>query len=155
MLRLATANTPLTVDDREIKRDGVSFTIDTLQSLRSEMGKETSLVLCMGMDAFANLATWHRWEAIPSLAHIAVVQRAEYRGELNTQINQLLAQHQTKTPEDLHDQPHGKIYLTQLSQIPVSSTLVRQALAASGSKPLSELDPNVHTFIQQQGLYRQ
>jgi len=155
MLRLATANTPLLIDDREIKRDGPSYTIDTLHSLRSEMGKDASLVLCMGMDAFAGLTTWHRWEEIPALAHIAVVSRADYHEAFDPQIKQLLAQHQTQTREDLCKLPHGKIYLTQLSQIPVSSTRVRQALATSRFERLSDIDPHVNAFIQQQGLYRQ
>lgn len=64
----------LVADDREIRRQGPSFTVDTLTELRQEH-PQASLVLLMGADAFAHLHTWHRWQEILGLAHIAVVAR--------------------------------------------------------------------------------
>ncbi len=154
MLRLATVNADLQIDERELKREGPSYTIDTLQSLRNELGNECRLVLCLGLDAFALLPTWRRWQEILTLAHIAVVHRADYKEPFAIQITELLKNHQTTVLDDLNKWPCGKIYLTQLSQIPVSSTYIRQALVTSGQS-LSELDPDVHAFIQQKGLYRQ
>lgn len=155
MLQLAITHTALQIDEQELKREGPSYTIDTLQNLRKICGADCAIVLCMGMDAFASLDTWHKWQLIPELAHIAVVQRPGCTTVLDSAMINLLKQHETKTPADLTRQPGGKIYLTQLSQIPVSSTAIRQMLATKVRQTIPALNPDVHAFIQQKGLYRQ
>lgn len=151
MLRLACTGTNLLVDDRELHREGPSYTIDTLQSLRKEYGDDVSLVLCMGMDAFIKLHTWHRWQDLLSLSHIAVMQRPSTPDPVG-EVAVLLAHHKTTDKQQLKSQPAGLIYLTQLDEIPVSSTQVRQQLS-KGQQPLKDLHPAVIQFIQQRGLY--
>jgi len=152
MLQLATTNTSLLIDDRELKRDGPSYTVDTLQSFREQYGAVASLICCMGMDAFARFNTWHRWQDILSIAHLAVIARAENQREINVDIRTLLLHHQCAEKKVLKDTPAGHIYLTQLSQIPVSSTQVRQQLA-QGVLPSAALNPTVYHYIQERGLY--
>jgi len=48
------------VDERELKREGPSYSFDTLKSLRAEFPRR-SLGLILGMDAFLGLPGWHRW----------------------------------------------------------------------------------------------
>lgn len=151
MLQLACKGTGLLVDDRELHRDGPSYTVDTLQSLRDELGDDVSLVLCMGMDAFVKLHTWHRWQDLLSLAHIAILQRQSVPAVAGEPAN-LLARCQTIDKHQLKRQAAGLIYLTQLDEIPVSSTQIRQQLSA-GQQPLEDLHPAVIQFIQQRGLY--
>ena len=75
MVRLAVEGQPgFSVDDREIARGGVSYMVDTLVSLRSELG-DTPLCLILGMDAFLGLDRWHRWHDLPGLTHFAVGHR--------------------------------------------------------------------------------
>ena len=75
MLQLAIEGVKgLVADDRELQRAGVSFTVDTLRSLRED-ASEQALCLIMGMDAFQKLDTWHEWASLISLAHIIVVRR--------------------------------------------------------------------------------
>jgi len=155
MLKLATAKTTLRVDDRELQRDGPSYTFDTLQSLRHDYGADRPMVLCMGMDVFALLTTWHHWQNILELAHIAVVSRADFTESLGKNMSDFLNRHQTKTRDELTRRPGGKIYLTQLSQIPVSSTTIREVLAKNVRQTIPALDPDVQAFIQQKGLYQQ
>jgi len=57
-------------DDREIHRDGPTYTIDTLE----ELGEER-VVLILGADAAAGLQTWHRWTEVLDRARVAVVPR--------------------------------------------------------------------------------
>src|SRR5258706_7643 len=65
MVRLATAGNPLfTVDEREVKRSGPGYTIDTLLELRHETGATRPLCVLLGADAFLELATWHRWQEL-------------------------------------------------------------------------------------------
>jgi nicotinate-nucleotide adenylyltransferase len=153
MLQLATTGTSLLIDERELQREGPSYTFDTLLSLRRQYGPLIPLIWCLGMDAFAAFNTWHRWREIPSLAHLLVVTRAGYdQRELADDLRQLLAEHPCAEKTDLKNTAAGNIYLTQLSQIPVSSTQVRQQLA-QGVSPAAALKPAVYHYIQERGLY--
>ncbi|MFI4958837.1 MAG: nicotinate-nucleotide adenylyltransferase, partial [Lysobacterales bacterium] len=64
----------LTLDTRELERDGPSYTIDTLIELRAEHGARP-LVLLIGADAFTGLPGWHRWRELFDLAHVGVLSR--------------------------------------------------------------------------------
>ena len=75
MVRCAVAGVErLSVDDRELSRDKPSYTIDTLESLRAELGASDQLFLLMGWDAFCGLPGWHRWEELLKHCHILVLQ---------------------------------------------------------------------------------
>lgn len=76
MVRLALAAYPdWQVDDSEVLSSEPSYTIHTLERLRD---RETRpLVLLMGADAFLGLTTWHRWQDILRLAHVAVASRPD------------------------------------------------------------------------------
>src|SRR6185312_8114972 len=61
MVQAAVADQPaFVVDDREVRRTGVSYSVDTLTELRAE-NADRSLCLLLGMDAFLGLPNWHRW----------------------------------------------------------------------------------------------
>ena len=76
-------------DDRELEREGPSYTIDTLASFRAEFPAQP-LCLLVGMDAFLGLPQWHRWrELLDARAHrrrasarLAARRRAARSGEL-------------------------------------------------------------------------
>ena len=69
----------VTVDPRETRRPGASYTVDTLRELRSEH-PQAQLFLILGQDQAQALTSWHRWEEIPQLAIICVADRAGFRG---------------------------------------------------------------------------
>ena len=79
MIALAIANQPrFKLDKRELVRQGPSYMVDTLASLRQEMMQHTpspGLVLMMGLDAFKHFLSWHEWQKILTLAHIALMHR--------------------------------------------------------------------------------
>ena len=76
MVRLAIAGHPgFQLDDTEARTDQPSYTVHTLQRLRSELGATQPLVLLLGADAFLSLTTWHRWRELFTLAHLVAVQR--------------------------------------------------------------------------------
>src|SRR5699024_2419974 len=76
-IRLAVANEPrLRLDDRELLRDGPSYMVDTLGSLRAELCAQP-LCLVMGRDVFAKLPEWHDWRRLFDLAHIVLINRPE------------------------------------------------------------------------------
>ncbi len=72
MCRLAVEGVPgLEVDDREVVRDGPTYTIDTLDSFPPD----EELFLVVGADAAAGLDTWHRWKEVSDRATIAIAPR--------------------------------------------------------------------------------
>ncbi len=121
MVKLAILNNPqFKVDDRELKRAGASYTIDTLESLREELGSEVRLVLMMGSDVFAQLNTWHRWQEIINFCHIALVRRLDFGASA------LLA-NPLKSPQKLHTQqephPTKELNLTKELKLPTELQL--------------------------------
>ena len=76
MTRLAVAGNPhFAVSDMEVRRDGPTYTSDTLAELRREKGKEVELYLILGIDALNELHRWHRPHDVLDLATIVGVTR--------------------------------------------------------------------------------
>src|ERR1700730_11011309 len=76
MVQAAVADQPsFVVDDREVRRSGVSYSVDTLMDLRREY-PQASLCLLLGMDAFLGLTNWTRWRLARGAARICVARRS-------------------------------------------------------------------------------
>jgi len=147
MLLLACADHPeLTVDKRELERQGPSYTVDTLQELRHSAGL-APLVLVLGADSFANLQHWHQWQAFPALCHLVVLPRpgAAIPAE------EVIAVFPEGTPENLLESPAGRRLMLSTPLLDVSATAVRQALAEKRHCPA--VNPAVLAHIHRYGLY--
>jgi nicotinate-nucleotide adenylyltransferase len=151
MLELAVRSvSELIVDDRELQRDGPSFTVDTLLSLRQEF-KDNPLFLILGTDAFRGLATWSRWQQILSLAHIVVVQRPDETLDLQEELQNWYQQNLAQTTDRYL--AAGKIWPLTVTSLAISATQIRQGLLAAN--PVNFLLPeSVIAVIEQLGLYR-
>ena len=128
MVRLGIAgNSIFSCDDRELNREGASYTIDTLLSLRDELGADISLVLLIGSDAFTKFDTWHRWQEIIQLCHIALVQRpmVEKQEPLSKSLQNFLQSHYTENAEDLHSKSAGFVTMQTVTALDISSTSIR------------------------------
>ena len=78
MVKLATQrDARFGVDERELKREGPTYTYDTLAEIRAERGPGLPIVFLLGSDAFGQVNTWHRWQELFELAHFAVAIRAD------------------------------------------------------------------------------
>lgn len=152
MLQLALANCPeLGVDLRELNRPQASYTVDSLSELRAELGPEASLVFCLGADSFAGLASWHRWQELLGLAHLAVVERPGWGFPETGPVAELLVRHQA-LPAQLQQHAAGAIVRLAPRLLPVSATEVRQ-LVTSGQSPQFLLPDSVWQYIRAQRLY--
>jgi nicotinate-nucleotide adenylyltransferase len=152
MVRLAIQGLPgFTIDDRELQRDGPSYTVDTLESLRSDAG-DTPLGLIVGMDAFLGLTDWHRWDEILGLAHIVVAHRPGWRAPDMGPLGELLSARGTHRVEDLHDRSHGRLHIHAVTQLEISSTEIRE-LVAAGRDPRFLMPDVVRDFIMESGCY--
>ncbi|WMY73281.1 nicotinate-nucleotide adenylyltransferase [Buttiauxella selenatireducens] len=154
MVELAIAEKPLFhLDDRELQRETPSYTVETLEQLRAEIGATQPLAFIIGQDSLLNLQRWHRWETLLTLCHLLVCQRPGYSLTMNTPAEQQwLDAHLTSSVEQLHARPAGKIYLAQTPMYDISATNIRQRLEQH--LPCDDLlPPAVAEFIRQHHLY--
>jgi nicotinate-nucleotide adenylyltransferase len=78
MIELAVAGEPgLTVSDLEIRRDGPSFTIDTVRHFHREMAGSAEIFLVVGLDAFLEIDTWKSFRELLSLVSVIVISRPD------------------------------------------------------------------------------
>ena len=152
MLRAAVADQPgFVVDDREMRRAGASFTIDTLEELRAELpGRPLCLVL--GMDAFLGFTRWRRWQDILALAHLVVAHRPGWERPMEGELGGLLAARGTTLAADLHAATAGRIYVHAVTQLEISSTGLRDIIT-SGRDPRFLVPEPVRTIILETGCY--
>lgn len=153
MLRLATRDyRRVVIDDRECQREGVSYTVDTLASIAQE-SPGAMLVLVMGVDAFAKLPTWHRWQAIFMMAHILVLDRPGMQITIDPALEIDLQCREVVDAEHLFWVPQGKILRLKQPKIDISSTQVRENLRLKGSAG-SIVPRVVEDYIKTHSLYQ-
>src|SRR5690606_17279034 len=114
MLDLAVAGEPgLCVDRRELRREGRSYSIDTLLELRATLGGAAPVALLVGADSFASLPDWHRWRELFEHAHFVVAQRpgSPLDHGLRAELADLFEARRTASPEALHRAPSGLVLL--------------------------------------------
>jgi nicotinate-nucleotide adenylyltransferase len=147
-VRLATRRERgLLVDDCEIRRDGPSYTVDTLAELH-KLHPRTPLCLLMGADAFAHLHMWHRWKEILQLAHLAVIQRPGAEPP-SAEVLDLLAGREAKEPQTLREQHAGCWIRLEIPALDISSTRIRHRLKAGLSVRGLLPDPILHSLTPQ------
>jgi nicotinate-nucleotide adenylyltransferase len=152
MVRAATHDEPrFVVDDRELRRAGPSYSIDTLASLREEF-PERSLCLITGMDAFLGLPTWHRWDEILDFAHMVVAHRPGWQAPGDGELGELLARRRTRSARDLREQLHGRVHVHAVTQLEIASTEIRR-LVADGYDPRYLMPDAVREAIKASSCY--
>jgi nicotinate-nucleotide adenylyltransferase len=122
----------LTIDRRELQRDGPSYMVDTLESLRAEAG-EQPVCLALGVDALAGLDSWHRWRELLSLCHLVVMQRPGGQWPGTGELADCLERARVETLEALYTQPAGCVLSVPVTQMAVSSTQIRKLLVSGRS----------------------
>lgn len=151
-------NSRFVLDDRELRRQGRSYTVDTLAGIRDELG-ERPLCLLMGADAFVALTTWHRWPELFGLAHIVIANRPGYQlDHLDSALPDALKteylQRHTNDHRDLALAPAGRIATHELTAMDVSATGLRESIRLGRS--LRYLLPDdVIAYIRQHHLYKE
>lgn len=152
MLRLAVMDVPdYEVDERELQREGASYTVETLQSLRNELGDQP-ICWVMGLDAFLGLASWHQWQRITDLAHIVVTRRPGSEQPKQGVLAELLQKQQTFNAEELCLVPAGLIYFQDVTQLDISATAIRTRLA-TGQDVRFLMPDSVRHYVESERLY--
>ena len=153
MLRAGVDSEPgLSVDDRELREDRVSYTAETLRQFRREKGSGTPLAIVVGSDAFNSFDQWREWMQIPQLAHIIVVNRPGYPLAPGDGAASLLSERVVNSPEALLTEPHGNILSLELPLLDIAATDIRSR--ARGGHSIRYLVPDpVWRHIHETGLY--
>lgn len=137
------------VDDRELQREGASYTVDTLLSLREQF-PDNPLFVMMGTDAFASIDSWSRWQQIVELAHIVIMQRPEEPLNFSEPLQRWFDAHQPVEAD--RELAAGKIWLLPVTQLAISATQIRQCFAENRNARFL-LPESVIALIQHTGLY--
>ena len=154
MLALAIdAHDELAMDTREVKRQGPSYSVSTMAEVRQEIGPIMPLIWCMGMDAFAGLRQWHRWQELLDYGHVLVLTRPATYWPQDPELLTWYATHKVEDAKHLLASPSGQVAHLKLGQHPVSATQIRQQLRLGHKPNATELGPAVSQYIASQSLY--
>jgi nicotinate-nucleotide adenylyltransferase len=152
MVKLAIqTNDKFKLDDREYHREDASYTIDTLRSLRDEIGDQQALCMIIGLDAFQSFTSWRDWQKIFDLSHLVVSTRPGY--DIAEISQEWLQQRLVKSADELNKMPAGKVYFCDVTQLDISATNIRKQLLKGNS--CRYLTPDtVYDYINKHKLYR-
>ena len=156
LLKAGIGDTPgVVADDRELRRDGPSYSVDTLIELRAEYGDQARLMMAIGYDAFLRLTQWHQPERLFAFAHLVVIARPGYSEPLPAALMELVGSRAVDSVETLMQRPCGGYLMLELpSLMAISATYIRKRLETG--KSIRYLVPGaVEEAIKQRGLYQQ
>lgn len=152
LLQHAVTGVPgLAVDERELRRGGYSYTVDTLHELRAELG-ERPLCFVLGSDAFLGLPSWYRWRDLDALTHLVVLQRPGHALRLGDELAEWTASRRVTDPAALHGCSSGLILLQETTPLDISASGIRRLIAQGRSARFLMPDP-VWECIANEGLY--
>ena len=140
MLRLAAAGHPeLEVSDLELRRDGPSYSYQTVEQLRKEH-PDAEIFLIMGMDMFLSFHTWKNYEQILQNVTLAVLYREEMKDRA-----------QIGRQKQLLEEKGGSVTLLDNPVLDISSTDLRRMLVFQCAAPF--LNEKVLRYIRENHLY--
>lgn len=144
MIRLAIGgNANFKLDERELRRGGPSYTVDTLAELKAEL-PEADLVFLMGADSLADLHAWREPERICELAFLAIVARG---GRPDPDLDKL----QKYLPKE--QAGRAVEHLIRAPQLEISSTEIRERVR-QGKSIRYQVTAAVEAYIAAAELYR-
>lgn len=157
MAQLAIADaggTLFDIDDRELRRDNPSWTVETFETLRRERGADAPLGFIIGQDSLLTLPQWHRGLELLDTCHLLVCARPGYGATMATPaLQSWLEARLTSDIHQLHRRPAGLIYLAQTPLLDISASTIR-ARRHAGRRCDDMISPSVQRYIDEQGLYR-
>jgi nicotinate-nucleotide adenylyltransferase len=158
IVRLAIQKNPdFVLDGREIYRDGVSYSIDTVREFKQEFGEEIRLCLVLGADAFIKLPEWNNWKELFNLCHFIVSTRPGYsltliKELLSKELREECSQRWVSNTESLRKDTSGLIFIASTTMLDISATSIRAHIAAGRS--VRHLVPSVTVnYISENKLY--
>ena len=147
MLETACLEQPeLAADDIEVRRRDQSYTVDTLRLVR-RLHPDEPVFWIVGVDAFLEIGTWHRWREVFGLAHLLLLDRPG-----STMDAPARGVYERFRVDGIPASPGGGIVKIDVPMLDVSASQIRAAIAVGN--PVSNLLPEgVEAYIRRNGLY--
>ena len=139
------------IEDYELKKEGPSFMIETLQYLEKKLGKKKHFLLIIGEDSFQSFNRWKNYQHIIKMTSLLVMNRPGLKNDLTTKAIEL---HQDCIENTYGDNnfKKGKIYFIKIKPNPASSTFIRENI--DDDSVLSEgLDDDVLKYLKEHKIY--
>jgi len=142
----------LCIDCRELESENISYSINTLKSLRQEFSDD-ALCLIVGRDAFNKIDSWKDWQDLLDYAHIIVANRPnESINNISPKLKSWIEKHQITDHAQLKKCLSGNIVFINIPMLDISSSMIRQCY--SEHKTVTHLLPTLtQTYIKDQQLY--
>jgi nicotinate-nucleotide adenylyltransferase len=131
------------VSDLEIKREGKSYTIDTVQEILDHYGKDCEVFLIMGADSLNELELWKNIKRLSQLCHFVIVNRPGFKTEASTRLVEIIGSNNILDMERLR---------VEINPVGISSTDIRKRL--NDGVQIKDLVPEcVEGYIKEHSLY--
>ena len=143
------------IDQTELWQATPTYSVDTLARLRIELGAQVPLLFIIGADHLLTLHRWREWRKLFDLAHFAVARRPGHEISVSAMTPEVAAEYaRRKAPlEAIAARPAGCIFAFSCTPMEISSTSVREAIAA-GENVVKLLPAAVLAYIESNRLYR-
>ena len=142
----------LEVDDLELQRSAPSYSIDSVIHMREQMSSDTPLYFCLGMDAFLQIETWHRWTELIEYCHIVVCDRPNYMAPQRGSLYKWINKHYCNDLSKIRQKIGGCVFFCHLSMLPISSSDIRDNI--KHGLPIDGMTPSrVINYIRANNLY--
>jgi nicotinate-nucleotide adenylyltransferase len=152
MLELARKEFPhLLIDDRETRRSGPSYMVDTLRELRSEF-PDRPLMLLVGQDAANHLHCWSRWRQLFDLANIVILTRPGAHTVYQPDLERQIQLRSSSDVEDFCKSKAGLVLHLEVEPIEISATNIKRKIH-TGNMLASTLPAAVLEYIVKNRLY--
>ncbi len=146
MCKLAVHNMRgLSVSDFEIRKGGISYTVDTARIVRKAYGPDAEIYFLIGSDSLADLPIWREIGELVKLIHFGIAERREVP---------ILPALWERVRTALGDEATAKLRsgVVEVQRVDISSTLIRQLLK-KGERIPGYLRKDVEEYIRKHGLY--
>ena len=146
------------ISDVELKREGPSYTIDTIRYFLSQKSPGDELMLIMGSDAFFEIHTWKAFGGILDQISLIVMKRPGLDGDMIEKAGPYLWKHIEQGYRFFENERcYGHalkkpVYFFEVSPWPMSSTEIRSRVK-NGLDIASFVPENVEAYIRNKGLY--
>jgi nicotinate-nucleotide adenylyltransferase len=139
MVGLAIQGNPrFVLDEREVRRGGASYSIDSLRELKQELGESVILCFVIGADAFMRLPEWHSWRELFGLCHFIIATRPGHAlmtdlDALPPALKEECAPRWVSGADELGHGSGGLIFIAPTTLLDISSTCIREHIATGKS----------------------
>ena len=153
MMKICLNDSNSIIDDREISRGGISYMIDTIESIKKDY-TNANLYLLIGIDVLQNINLWKSFNKIIKTCNIIVSSRShksiDYVKDINknSQLHPLISTDRTM----FHSDSYGKIYLEETSVVNTSSTEIRDKLGYKESVR-GLISPQLEKWLSKHKIY--